>query len=179
MEQPMMCVSFQTLTLGIIQRGNWVGRTSPSKSNRLSSIRRPSHRRAHRSNGDLRVNIPRWQPETTGRPLLKIVAKDGEGERANIDFMSRNLVVEAPEDDMRGLLLGAASLGFVFVIGLVALLISRRRRAQEELELLTSWDAFKSPSPKVEPSSNDVPTLEGNAMDGTEEVQAELDLDVE
>ena len=120
-----------------------------------------------------------WQPETTGRPLLKIVAKDGEGERANIDFMSRNLVVEAPEDDMRGLLLGAASLGFVFVIGLVALLISRRRRAQEELELLTSWDAFKSPSPKVEPSSNDVPTLEGNAMDGTEEVQAELDLDVE
>ena len=80
---------------------------------------------------------------------------------------------------MRGLLLGAASLGFVFLIGLVALLISRRRRAQEELELLTSWDAFKSPSPKVEPSSNDVPTLEGNAMDGTEEVQAELDLDVE
>lgn len=120
-----------------------------------------------------------WQPETTGRPLLKIVAKDGEGERANIDFMSRNLVVEAPQDDMRGLLLGAASLGFVFVIGLVALLVSRRRRAQEELELLTSWDAFKSPSPKVEPSSKDVPTLEGNAMDGTEEVQAELDLDVE
>jgi hypothetical protein len=31
----------------------------------------------------------------------------------------------------------------------------------------------------VESSSKDVPTLEGNAMDGTEEVQAELDLDVE
>jgi hypothetical protein len=67
----------------------------------------------------------------------------------------------------------------VFVIGLVAFLVSRRRRAQEELELLTSWDAFKSPAPKVESSSKDVPTLEGNAMDGTEEVQAELDLDVE
>ena len=118
-----------------------------------------------------------WQPETTGRPLLKIIAKDGEGDRANVDFLSRNLVVEAPSDDMRGLLLGATSLGFVFVIGLVALMISRRRRAQEELEIMTSWDAFKSPTPKTVETTSEAPMVEGNAMDGTEEVQAELDLD--
>ena len=113
-----------------------------------------------------------------GQKLSERQSKDGEGERANIDFMSRNLVVEAPQDDMRGLLLGAASLGFVFVIGLVALLVSRRRRAQEELELLTSWDAFRAPASKAETDEKNVPALEENIMDGTEEVQATLeDLD--
>ena len=118
-----------------------------------------------------------WRPETTGRPLLKIVAKDGEGERANIDFMSRNLVVEAPEDDMRGLLLGAATLGVFFVIGAVVFVVSRRRRAQEELDLITSWDAFRAPAQTDE--TKEVPTVEGNVMDGTDEVQAELDETLE
>ena len=118
-----------------------------------------------------------WRPETTGRPLLKIVAKDGEGDRANIDFMSRNLVVEAPEDDMRGLLLGAATLGVFFLIGAVVFVVSRRRRAQEELDLITSWDAFRAPAQTDE--TKEVPTVEGNVMDGTDEVQAELDETIE
>ena len=70
-----------------------------------------------------------WRHETTGRPLLKVVAKDGEGERANIDFMSRNLVVEAPADDMRGLLLAGGALGLVSLVGLVTFVVARRRRA--------------------------------------------------
>ena len=124
-----------------------------------------------------------WRPETTGRPLLKVVAKDGEGDQANIDFMSRNLVVEAPEDDMRGLLLAGGALGLVSLAGLVAFVAARRRRALEEIDLLTSWDAFKAPSKTTEADQKPVPALEGNAMDGTEEVQAELetelDLDLE
>ncbi len=118
-----------------------------------------------------------WRPETTGRPLLKVVAKDGEGEQANIDFMSRNLVVEAPEDDMRGLLLAGAALAFVSIAGLVAFMVARRRRALEEIDLLTSWDAFKRPSQEATSEQKPVPALEENVMDGTEEVQAELDLE--
>ncbi|MGA0352704.1 MAG: right-handed parallel beta-helix repeat-containing protein [Poseidonia sp.] len=124
-----------------------------------------------------------WRPETTGRPLLKVVAKDGEGDQANIDFISRNLVVEAPEDDMRGLLLGAGALALLSLAGLLAFVMSRRRRALEEIDLLTSWDAFKAPSQEATSGQKSVPALEGNAMDGTDEVQAELetefDLDVE
>jgi len=124
-----------------------------------------------------------WRPETTGRPLLKVVAKDGEGDQANIDFMSRNLVVEAPQDDMRGLLLAGGALALVSVAGLVAFMMSRRRRALEDIDLLTSWDAFKAPAQEVAGGQKSVPALEGNAMDGTDEVQAELetelDLDLE
>ena len=118
-----------------------------------------------------------WQPETTGRPLLKIIAKDGVGESANIDFMSRNLIVEAPENDARGLLLAASALGLVSIAGLVAILVSRRRRANEELELLTSWDAFRAPSAASETSEKETPSLEGNVLDGTQEVEEELDVE--
>jgi len=121
-----------------------------------------------------------WRPETTGRPLLKIVAKDGVGENANIDFMSRNLIVEAPETDARGLLLAASALGFVSLAGLGAFLVSRRRRAREEIELLTSWDAFRAPSAGAKDAgAKDVPNLEGNAMDGTQEVEEENELDLD
>ena len=120
-----------------------------------------------------------WRPETTGRPLLKVVAKDGEGERANIDFLSRNLVVEAPADDMRGLLLAGGALGLVSLVGLVAFVVARRRRALEEIDLLTSWDAFKAPSQEPVIDQKAVPALEDDIMDGTDEVQAELDSELD
>jgi hypothetical protein len=118
-----------------------------------------------------------WRPETTGRPLLKIVAKDGEGDGANIDFMSRNLIVDAPEDDMRGLLLAGSVGAVVVLVGAVLVAVSRRRRAREELDLITSWDAFRAPAQTDE--TKEVPTVEGNVMDGTDEVQAELDETLE
>ena len=91
--------------------------------------------------------------------------------------MSRNLIVEEAESDARGLLLAASALGLISLAGALAFAVSRRRRANEELELLTSWDAFRAPSAESGDAPKEVPTLEGDAMDGTEEVQAELDLD--
>ena len=120
-----------------------------------------------------------WRPETTGRPLLKIVAKDGEGDQASIDFMSRNLVVEAPPDDMRGLVAGAFSLGILSLVGLTLLVVGRRRRAQVEFEEITSWDAFRSPGKEATEGSPTGEKLEGDAMDGTNEVNAELELDLD
>ena len=117
-----------------------------------------------------------WRPETTGRPLFKVIARDGVGENANIDFVSRNLIVEAPDDDNRVLMLGAAVGGTVSLFALLAFIVVRRRRAMEEIDLLTSWDAFRAPSQPT--AGKDVPELEENIMDGTEEVQAELDLDL-
>ena len=120
-----------------------------------------------------------WRPETTGRPLLKIVAKDGEGDQASIDFMSRNLVVEAPPDDMRGLVAGAFSLGILSLVGLTLLVVGRRRRAQVEFEEITSWDAFRSPGKEATEGSQTAEKLEGDAMDGTNEVNADLELDLD
>ena len=69
-----------------------------------------------------------WRPETPGRPLLKIIARDGVGESANIDVVSRNLVVETPEDDNRAVVLGASIAGVVGLAGLLAFVLARRRR---------------------------------------------------
>jgi len=70
-----------------------------------------------------------------------------------------------------------AGAGIVALALLLAWIGQRRRRAADELDLLTSWDAFKAPSPSAEPEQKAVPSLEGNVMDGTVEVQAMLDLD--
>jgi len=58
------------------------------------------------------------------------------------------------------------------IIGLLAFMISRRRRAIAEIDLIASWDAFRAPEQR--PTEDKTP-LEGNIMDGTEEVQSELD----
>ena len=71
----------------------------------------------------------------------------------------------------------AQRLPFVSIAGLVAFMVARRRRALEEIDLLTSWDAFKAPSQEATSEQKPVPALEENVMDGTEEVQAELDLE--
>jgi len=57
-------------------------------------------------------------------------------------------------------------------VALLVWLVGRRRRALEDLDMLTSWDAFRAPDDR---SPKEVPELEGNAMDGTDEVQAALD----
>ncbi|MGB1587630.1 MAG: right-handed parallel beta-helix repeat-containing protein [Poseidonia sp.] len=118
--------------------------------------------------------VVEWRPESTGRPLLKVIARDGVGESANIDFVSRNLVVEEGESDNRAMMLGLSVGGLIGAALLVAWLVQRRRRAVEELDLLTSWDAFRAPAPESTDTKT-VPSLESNIMDGTEEVQAELD----
>ena len=118
-----------------------------------------------------------WRPETPGRPLLKIIARDGVGESANIDVVSRNLVVETPEDDNRAVVLGASIAGVVGLAGLLAFVLARRRRALEEIDLLTSWDAFRSP--RNPNDDKDAPELEKHDLDGTDEVEADLNPDFE
>jgi hypothetical protein len=118
--------------------------------------------------------VVEWRPESTGRPLLKVIAKDGVGERANIDFVSRNLVVEEAEEDGR---IAAFAVGAAGLLGLALLLgfvVQRRRRSAEELDLLTSWDAFKGPASNDAGPKN-VPSLEANVIDGTNEVEATLE----
>jgi hypothetical protein len=118
--------------------------------------------------------VVEWRPETTGRPLLKIIARDGVGESANIDFVSRNLVVEEAEEDGRILMFAGAAVGLLIVASLVGFLVQRRRRSAEELDLLTSWDAFRAPA-ESEPTAKNIPSLEQNIMDATDEVQADLE----
>ena len=67
----------------------------------------------------------------------------------------------------------------VSLVGLVAFVVARRRRALEEIDLLTSWDAFKAPSQEPVIDQKAVPALEDDIMDGTDEVQAELDSELD
>jgi len=111
-----------------------------------------------------------WRPETTGRPNFKIVARDGEGANVNVDIVSRTLVVEAPEGDARAVYFAAGVGGFVLVFALVAFLVVRRKRAMEDIDVLTSWEAFRAPS--NEPQVKAMPDLP--PVDGTDEVEATM-----
>jgi hypothetical protein len=57
---------------------------------------------------------------------------------------------------------------------LIGFVVQRRRRSAEELDLLTSWDAFKGPASNDAGPKN-VPSLEANVIDGTNEVEATLE----
>ena len=116
-----------------------------------------------------------WRPESTGRPSLKIIAKDGQGETANVDVVTRTLVVEVQETDQRALVLGASLAGLIAFVGLLAFVLARRKRALEDIDLLASWDAFRAPAGEANTDEKNIPSLEENIMDGTEEVQATLE----
>ncbi len=119
--------------------------------------------------------ILEWRPESTGRPSLKIIAKDGQGETANVDVVTRTLVVEVQETDQRALVLGASLAGLIAFVGLLAFVLARRKRALEDIDLLASWDAFRAPAGEANTDEKNIPSLEENIMDGTEEVQATLE----
>ena len=116
--------------------------------------------------------VLKWRPEETGRPSLKLVARDGEGESASIDIVTRTLTVEEAEQDQRVLFMALGATGVMGGFGLLAFFAARRRRALAVIDLITSWEAFRSPESR---ESKERRPLEGNIMDGTEEVQSELD----
>ena len=116
--------------------------------------------------------VLKWRPEETGRPSLKLVARDGEGESASIDIVTRTLTVEEAEQDQRVLFMALGATGVMGGFGLLAFFAARRRRALADIDLITSWEAFRSPESR---ESKERRPLEGNIMDGTEEVQSELD----
>ena len=116
--------------------------------------------------------VLKWRPEETGSPSLKLVARDGEGQNANIDIFTRTLTVEALEEDQRILFFALGATGLFGGFALLAFFAMRRRQAIADIDLIASWDAFKAPENTAEKKQG---PLEDNIMDGTEEVQTELD----
>ena len=116
--------------------------------------------------------VLKWRPEETGSPSLKLVARDGEGQNANIDIFTRTLTVEALEEDQRILFFALGATGLFGGFALLAFFAMRRRQAIADIDLIASWDAFKAPENTAEKKQG---PLEDNIMDGTEELQTELE----
>jgi hypothetical protein len=115
------------------------------------------------------------RPDGAGRPNMKVIATDGEGQDANVDVISVTLDITEPPTDNRTLMLVGAIGGFIGLLVLVAMVATRRRSRLAELDMIESWDAFSSVK-RVEPIDDSAPaSLEGGAMDGANEVEAEDD----
>ena len=125
-------------------------------------------------------NDDRWKgsvkvrPDESGRPSLKIIAKDGVGDDANTDQISRTItVVDAEQNNSSVVLIGGGIGVIIFIIAITLLAIKRSRRL-DEIELLESWDAFGK-KPKIENESKSIPQVEGGIIDGAQEVEREQD----
>ena len=112
-------------------------------------------------------------PESSGRPNMKVIATDGDGDEANVEVLSVTLNVNAPPNDNRPMLLLGAVLTFISVLTGGAMLVARRRSRLAELDLIESWDAFGSITPTDATVEDSPVTLEGGLIDGASEVEAE------
>ena len=113
-------------------------------------------------------------PESAGRPNLKVIATDGVGDDAMVDVLSVTLYVEEAEADSRVAMFVAATSGFVGILVVIAV-IALRRQKKAELAVIDTWDSFGSFSSQTsEQSKSD--NLEGGAMDGAQEVLAEEEI---
>lgn len=113
-------------------------------------------------------------PESAGRPNLKVIATDGIGDDAMVDVLSITLYVEEAEADSRVAMFVAATSSFVGLLVIIAV-IALRRQKKAELALIDTWDSFGSFSSQTseQPKSDH---LEGGAMDGAQEVLAEEEI---
>ncbi|MAI40575.1 MAG: hypothetical protein CMA09_04695 [Euryarchaeota archaeon] len=112
-------------------------------------------------------------PDAAGRPNLKVVARDGDGDEAMVDILSITLYVEEAEGDNRVAMFIAAGVGFVGILTLIAFVALRRQR-KAEMAMIDSWDSFGGISPQKTESSKPI-TLEGGVVEGAVEVLAEQD----
>ena len=113
-------------------------------------------------------------PESAGRPNLKVIATDGIGDDAMVDVLSITLYVEEAEADSRVAMFVAATSSFVGLLVIIAV-IALRRQKKAELAVIDTWDSFGSFSSQTsEQSKSD--NLEGGAMDGAQEVLAEEEI---
>jgi hypothetical protein len=111
-----------------------------------------------------------------GRPNLKIIATDGEGENAAVDVVSKTLVVNEGVEDGRILTFVTAATALVILLGLIAFVANNRRKKIAELDMIESWDAFGKNKKKESTDSTEgkkVPKLESGLIDGAQEVEAE------
>ena len=113
-------------------------------------------------------------PDGAGRPNMKVIATDGEGENANVDVISITLDISEPPSDGRTMMLVGAIGAFVVLLVAVAMIASRRRARFAELDMIESWDAFRSVKP-VSPLESTTPiSLEGGVTEAATEVEAEI-----
>ena len=90
--------------------------------------------------GSVEVN-----PEKSGRPSLKITARDGVGDSATISQVSKTIVVKDADSTSSNTPLIIAGLGIISLI-LITLVIARVRNNKLEDDLIESWETFKQPS---------------------------------
>jgi hypothetical protein len=100
-----------------------------------------------------------------------VIATDGEGDDAMIDFLSITLYVEDAEDDDRVAMFIIAGGGFVGVLTLSAFVALRRQR-RAEMAMIDSWNSFGGLSSQPTVSSTPI-NLEGGVVEGAVEVLAE------
>jgi hypothetical protein len=110
-------------------------------------------------------------PDSAGRPNLKVIATDGIGDDAIVDILSITLSVEEAEQDSRVAMFVAATGGFVGLLSLIAFLALRRQK-KAELAMIDSWESFGGFSAKPD-QVKELVNLEGGAMEGATEVLAE------
>nr|MCS5534213.1 hypothetical protein [Candidatus Poseidoniaceae archaeon] len=111
-----------------------------------------------------------------GRPNLKIIATDGDGENAAVDVVSKTLVVNEGAEDGRIMTFIVAATSLVVVLGLIAFVANSRRKKMAELDMIESWDAFgqkKNKLPDQSTEGKEVPELESGLTDSAHEVEAE------
>ena len=111
-----------------------------------------------------------------GRPNLKIIATDGDGENAAVDVVSKTLVVNEGAEDGRIMTFVIAATSLVVVLGLIAFVANSRRKKMAELDMIESWDAFgqkKNKLPDQSIEGKEVPELESGLTDSAHEVEAE------
>ena len=83
------------------------------------------------------------------------------------------LTIEDSPTDNRPVLLIGAVVAFIVTLTAGAVVLQRRKTRLAELDLIESWDAFGSVKEVVK--LEDSAPLEGGAVDGASEVEAEQD----
>ena len=112
------------------------------------------------------------RPDQSGRPSLKITARDGVGDDANIDQISRTVIVNDLEQDSASMVFIATGSGIVVLLVIITLIALRRRKKFDELELMESWPAFGRNQEETN-QPKEMPKLEGGIVDSAAEVQSE------
>jgi hypothetical protein len=112
-------------------------------------------------------------PDSSGRPNMKVIATDGTGEDANVDVISVTLTINEQPSDNRPLMLVGGIVAFIAVLLLIAMIGSRRKARLAEIDLIESWDAFSSVKKVPTTGNAGAVSLEGGAVEGAQEVEAE------
>ena len=112
------------------------------------------------------------KPEKSGRPSLKITAKDGVGDSSTISQVSKTLVVIEQEETNSNVGLIAGGIGLVVLLIVSSLIVARIRSRRMDMELIESWDVFGGPK---EAEKEYLTEVEGGGLDGAGEVWSELE----